>query len=275
MKNRKLSQPMTHSDILWHFTGGPRWSLRQNKQLNRKKSNKEAFEALINILRDRELKVGSYHEVVNIRVPEKVEYENGRIFKKKNYLVNLATSRVCCVADIPEDGLDHHANRYGKIAIGFKRSSLIKAGFNPVLYTFEDKDLVKYFYNAQNVLELIDGSASSIIEELGAEVETILNENNIEESIDFSEAASAVEEIQSYTDESLESLKSALAFIKTFSKKEFDSIYSEREWRSTKDFKFTIKDVSCVLLPRNYANRLENKITENIEVRVWEDIFKN
>ena len=45
--------PKTHSDILWHFTGGPNWSEMQQKQLKQKKTLPDSYKSFCSILQER------------------------------------------------------------------------------------------------------------------------------------------------------------------------------------------------------------------------------
>lgn len=194
MRKQSTISPKTHSEILWHFTGGPRWSDRSNHQLKNRKTSKQAYEALCDILNSKELKVGNYHEIIKVKLSDILDYDAQ---KKKftnihNVERSIKTAKVCCVADIPLSELFYHGKRYGNMAIGFKRSSLVKAGFNPVLYILDDKPLVRNFYYAQNSLQSIDESTSDIIEELQSEVENIFDEHDIDNYVDFSEAGEVI-----------------------------------------------------------------------------------
>ncbi len=58
------AKPKTHSEILWHFTGGPLWSEQKQQQLTKKKSLADAYSAFCSILKSKELRVGGYHEII-------------------------------------------------------------------------------------------------------------------------------------------------------------------------------------------------------------------
>ena len=61
--------PGTVSKILWHFTGGPKWDAKMNCQENHPKPTRQAYDALVSILKDRELKIGNYKEIIKLKVP--------------------------------------------------------------------------------------------------------------------------------------------------------------------------------------------------------------
>lgn len=72
-----LKHPKTHSDILWHFTGGPLWNKKQKKQSEKPKSIAKSFDTFIKILKSRELRIGSYHEIIKATTPpfDLIHYE--------------------------------------------------------------------------------------------------------------------------------------------------------------------------------------------------------
>ncbi|WP_418872392.1 abortive infection system antitoxin AbiGi family protein [Vibrio metoecus] len=70
--------------------------------------------------------------------------------------------------------------------------------------------------------------------------------------------------------------------MKTFDTTEFDSIYCEREWRSTQNFKFTFDDVAMLILPSEqegfefYTDFLSNfDLPRGITVARWEDLVEH
>lgn len=160
-KSKMIRKPRTHSEILWHFTGGPKWDSRKDCPQKSLKPLKLAYENLQSILEGKTLKVGGYHEKININLGKVKELK--KVGKKvvveksaKDVIEIVPTTPVCCVADIPFEELFYHGGRYGKVGVGFKRSSLIKGGFNPVLYTLEKEWLVKSYYNAERLLRLVN-----------------------------------------------------------------------------------------------------------------------
>jgi hypothetical protein len=46
-----------------------------------------------------------------------------------------------------------------------------------------------------------------------------------------------------------------LAFVKTFQRKEFATIYAEREWRSIRPFRFKSTDIAMVVVPKCIAGK--------------------
>ena len=130
------STPGTVSKILWHFTGGPRWDTATNCQEDAPKTAEEAYATLLKILSSSELRIGNYREVIHFETmwyqtlgPGSIQIDSTRTLPEI-----IESSQVTCLADIPIIHLNYHAKRYGKVAIGFHRESIIKHGFSPVLY---------------------------------------------------------------------------------------------------------------------------------------------
>ncbi len=278
-------RPGTVSKILWHFTGGPQWDIHANKQLAQLKPAASAYEALKSIVSSRELRVGNYREVVKVIIPQKRRFNTDS--KEVEHLVNfpvvVESSPVCCVADIPLQHLAYHAHRYGKIAIGFHRDAIVRAGFNPVMYTLEDTALLNSIYQGYSAIDEIDPyEAQSELDSFESEVEDILITNEIDEKVDSFSVSAALENLGDGRDQIGKSYADFLAYIKTFNESEFDTIYCEREWRSTSTFKFSIEDIAIIILPKRennfdfYSHFLENMhLPRGIAVAAWEDLIEH
>lgn len=282
--------PGTVSKILWHFTGGPEWNDKAKKQKRRPKPEKKAFENLSSILQYKHLRVGDYKEVVKVILPERVFYDRKKQrIEEFNVPVDVESAPVCCLADIPAPNLAYHAKRYGKFAIGFHRESVIKHGFNPVFYTLKNTDIVRSIYQGFSSLELVDLSTfefdaddiRSGIDRLSRDYDDLASD--ITSRLDDIDAAR--NELEDYFKDAHESLRQFMAFVKTFSSDEFATIYCEREWRSTKDFMFTMDDVAMIVIPKNsktnYFQQFVNEIAHDIGIPravpivPWEDFAEH
>jgi hypothetical protein len=278
-------RPGTVSKILWHFTGGPLWCETTQKQLKELKPAINSYNALIAILDSKQLRLGQYKEIVKIIVKEKRVYN--LILREseliKDYPVTLTSKPVCCVADIPLQHIAYHANRYGKIAIGFHRSAVIKAGFNPVMYTLEHTDLLNKIYEGYSKLDGIDVSSTKTeIENLQGKIDSVLADNDINESIDSWSVEWELDFIESSKAAIEASYCQQLAYIKTFDESELGTIYCEREWRSTKPFDFSTDDIAMIILPReqeghNFYKKFldEVKLPREVTVGSWEDLVEH
>jgi len=279
------NSPGTVSKILWHFTGGPIWNEKTNKQGKRPKPAKDSYAALKAILSSKVIRTGKYHEVVKTIIPEKREYNiTTKSFEiKKNVEAIIKSSPVCCVAEIPIQHLNYHSNRYGKMAIGFHRDAIVNAGFNPVMYTLEESFLSKQIHEGYSSIDGFDTSwANSEIEDLQSSIDTILAEYMIDEELDVSGAQDAISEMESDSYDIQSYYGDILAYIKTFKKSEFESIYCEREWRSTEDYNFNISDIAMIVLPKkvgknNYYNPFtqKTKLPRSIPILSWEDLIEH
>jgi hypothetical protein len=286
MKN----SPGTVSKILWHFTGGPKWDAEHRKQLKALKPSDHAFKALCQIIKTKELITGAYKEIVKVVTERKIHSPSKLKSGVKNTVALFESSPVCCLADIPIQHLTYHSRRYGKMAIGFHRNAVVRGGFNPVLYTLEHSFLAK---------TLQDGHRSAIWSNPSTSISFLEKIKNCKKSdnkdIDFDfdsipivlEALRRDYESTGYLSENdhkstVSSFENILAYVKTFSPKEFDSIYCEREWRKTSKFSFKEKDIAMIVLPRKQDNRnyysefLETiDLSRTIPVLCWEDLIEH
>jgi len=284
--------PGTVSKILWHFTGGPTWNEKTKKQNTSPKPSKDAYGNLISILESNELRVGNYKETIKIIIPKRRRFDSKtkQTITEENVPVEITSSAVCCLSDIPAPHLRYHAYRYGKFAIGFYRDAIIKHGFNPVLYTLTDTSIVRSIYEGFSSLDFADpsqitmaiDSISSAIDDAESEFENL----DLSLSSEISDIEMAASDIESSIDDAKESLNKLVAFIKTFEKDEFSSIYCEREWRSTQQYNFDIKDVAMIVIPKMVSNKyyfndfvdnVTNKLSlpRKIPIVPWEDLIEH
>jgi hypothetical protein len=286
--------PGTVSNILWHFTGGPRWNITANRQEEILKPPEDAYKAFLSIMSSKELRIGNYKEVVKVQVPLVKKYN--RVTKQHeehhNVLEQLESSPVCCLADIPIAHLPYHAIRYGKFAIGFRRESAIRAGFNPVFYTLHDTAVANAIYQGLVSLKQID---TWYIRDQASDIESAIDsvqcEHGHDVDVDVSSEVWTIEseadDLESKAESALEEINNFLAYVKTFEKKEFQTIYCEREWRSVSAFSFSFDDVAMLVLPRNdqpevdFFDDLVSKqahklnLARRIPIVPWEDLLEH
>lgn len=274
-------RPGTVSKILWHFTGGPLWDSKTNKQLLELKPIQKSYEALCSILESNEIRVGNYAEIVKVIIPFKRIYDIAKeqhIFKE-NYPLTIKSAPVCCMADIPLQHIAYHSNRYGKIAIGFRRDSVLNAGFNPVMYTLENSDLMKSIYKGYEAVYDLEGNIWNLGNECN-ELQSNLDECEID--IDTYSVSDEISYLEDTKENVVVAYDNILAFIKTFDQTEFDTIYCEREWRSLENFKFTVDDIAIIILPRDqdgfnfYEDFINStKLPRSITIAAWEDLIEH
>lgn len=290
-----VDTPGTVSQILWHFTGGPLWDSVLKKQGKVLKPAGDAFAALLGILTARELRVGQYHEIVKVQVPKRRRWdaETRKAVVETNVMVELESSPVNCLADIPIIHLGYHAQRYGRFAVGFHRASAIKHGFSPLLYSLHDAAFLRSIYqgfaaldDAEVDVDSIKYTASDVEDEIG----NATCEHGHELDSDAADSVDSIEtdadRIQSSLDGAKKSFEQLLAFVKTFNESEFRTIYCEREWRSISTFKFTDADIAMIVAPRNKGGRLffDELIAQSegalvlprkIPIVPWEDLLEH
>lgn len=269
MPKQTSTSPGTVSKILWHFTGGPKWDSKAERQKASKKPASAAYNAFCSILKSKQLRLGGYSELARVLIPERRRYDakTHKSIIEKNITVMVRSAPVCCLADIPIPHLQYHGNRYGRFAVGFHRNAAVAQGFNPVLYTLEDTHVIRSIY--RGIVEL-DSADCLSAENAATEISNYWGDCEHE---DIDELRSLGDEAVDYIQGIEHSIQSAndgftklLAFTKTFTQDEFSSIYCEREWRSLKQFNFTYDDIAMLVLPKTVSKY--NYYTEFIREQV-------
>lgn len=275
-----LTTPGTVSRILWHFTGGPDWNSKTQKQMRRPKARDSAYANLVSVVKTLKLRLGGYSESISVSVP-------GRRIDS----MRIQSSPVCCLTDIPVQHLSYHSGRYGKFAIGFHREAVVRHGFNPVLYSLEDWAILHGIYSSLTSLRRIDTgevvrSADSIIttaDEVENDELDCVADDIQHEALDITVEADLINSDRS---KAMKGFQDLLAFVKTFKEPEFDSIYCEREWRSIRPFRFRTQDIAMIVLPRNVARKnyfaafckisgTRLKLPRTVPILPWEDLVEH
>ncbi len=229
----------TTSKILWHFTGGPIRDSKSTIQTESPKPDEKALENLKSILRSRNLKVGSYKEKINFETVDET----------------MESAAVSCLSDIPLTYLAYHSKRYGKFAIGFKRQAAQEAKFNPVLYIPWPSFASVNIFNLDMLLYSMEPMEKTYVDkdDFNSEIEYIrTNFHNLREAV-----------------------SKHISLVKTFDKNtEYDTVYSEREWRSIEDFRFKPNDVAMVIVPRVFVEAVKNEFRE-FAIFAWEDLIED
>lgn len=130
----------------------------------------------------------------------------------------------CCVAEIPIQHLSYHSKRYGNLAIGFERNYLLGERFRPVSYFLKHDDFM--LPALLSLFKFVDENTKGDRDHIA-----------------------------------WKNLWTLSTYIKGFSVGEFDSIYSEREWRHWGDFDFSPEDVKFVLTPKKYIKKLRSNFS--------------
>ena len=249
----------------------------------------------LSILKSNELRLGEYRERMKVHLPKlrRFNKKTRKMEELKNTTVSMESSQVCCLSDIPVAHLSYHAKRYGKFAVGFHREAAVRHGFNPVFYTLYNSNVprsirkvhVKMRKVAANSIYTIADDIKDYIQDLEdldyeqtRDVERDLNRS-------LSDLRDGINAMEDAVSSAQRGFKEFLAFVKTFDKKEFTSIYCEREWRSTEQFSFELDDLAMIVLPKSgrgmsYFNdfvtgKYALKLPRSIPVVPWEDLIEH
>ncbi|MGV7930658.1 MAG: abortive infection system antitoxin AbiGi family protein [Spirochaetota bacterium] len=281
--------PGTVSKIVWHFTGGPLWDDTTKKQKDERKSDDDAYNNLYNIIKTKELAIGHYKEVIHYTIPRRYVFDadHNRQYFEENIPSVIESKPICCVAEIPIQHLFYHSHRYGKFAIGFYRESLLRNNFNPVLYTLSNDNFIYHILQAHESSKLVGEDISTIPEIINELIDKFQNSKLPD---DGSKTLTVIKKYMNIYGERVKHielvLQTIISFIKTINKNEFDTIYCEREWRSTDSFKFNFNDVAFIVMPKSYfINESFNdsiiKISEELSIPrylpivPWEDLIEH
>jgi len=280
--------PGTVSKILWHFTGGPGWDAALSKQTSQLKTDELSFNILNAILDSKHLRTSSYSENVQFQHNSEVrkQLDAHSIDVNLFFETQSETKPVVCVADIPIQHLSFHANRYGKFAIGFKRESLIKAGFNPVLYSnseslvaFDFLQLISDLNQFTKTLQMSKVLLTQIVSTMQQSVES-----HDPRLIDGINPTKLVESWSSFLEGVASRISVGLvnhaALVKTFEIRDMDIIFPEREWRLLTNYHFSHNEIAMIILPRSggwYDRFIEERleIPRAIPIIAWEDLIEH
>lgn len=229
---------------------------------------------------------------MRVVLPEYREYDHKtkKTTVKRDFPVVLESAPICCLSDIPSPHLRYHAYRYGKFAIGFHRDAAIRAGFNPVLYTLDSTSLIRTVYEGLSSLDnasayWIDDAASDL--EYKAEDMKRTHDDVARDFLgDIQTIRSELEYIEETLSDAKESIMRIVAYTKTFDPTEFATVYCEREWRSIRQFRFSIDDIAMIVLPRRigsahyFRSFVERRVRElrlprRIPVIAWDDLVEH
>jgi hypothetical protein len=180
----------------------------------------------------------------------------------------------------------YHARRYGKFAIGFHRDAAIKHGFNPVFYTLVTTGVLRSLYDGFAQIGRIDMfDVKDHVAELSAA--TCTQGHEVEPDTPGLRLSLELEmdDLERYLEAALAGYEKFLAYIKTFDENEFAEIYTEREWRSTRPFRFSMEDVAMIVMPRGDDKnqffdrfmaiaRKTVRLPRSIPVVPWDDLLE-
>jgi len=254
-----MRAPKTHSPILWHFPGGPKWDESTQQQGKERKTDAEAYDILLKIIKSRHLKLGPYKEKISNRFPKLALRKNPLGIIETGYeeqFLAMETKPVVCVADIPISELGFHSQRYGRVALGFRREDLMTFGFNPVLYVPETSnlasDLVRMHISCYHLTAHAD-----VISQADLGRKQVL--------------------LGSFCEDLFDNLMDIISYAKPIPPDQFEEIFSEREWRTAIQYNFVPESLAMLLLPQDVKEdfvRRDSKILgfpDSVEVKSWEE----
>ena len=200
------------------------------------------------------------------------------------------------LADIPIIHLGYHGKKYGKFAIGFHRSAAIRSNFNSVLYCLNNSNVVQSLYAGLHrlgdtgELTIDDDKALHMFEVTQAQYLRMIDPepapkskpslSSLSESLEH--LGKSINARNEEKHRAVNTLKRTIAYVKTFDHDEFDSIYTEREWRSTKPFSFGFADVPMIVVPRSggFFDRLIAEadnlgLPRSVSIVAWEELVEH
>ncbi|RLL46912.1 hypothetical protein D8M04_06865 [Oceanobacillus piezotolerans] len=165
-------------------------------------------------------------------------------------LEEIVNPAITCFADIPINDLSLHMEKYSNFGLAFKKEFLVKNGANPVLYiasngmvesSFYKQDIVnrEHFFkkSMKEYFETMDEIRAYLVKKEGSKA-----------------MLHAIEDLDSFFK------RHFFAYLKPFdaSRKDADedNYYMEREWRIVGELKFTLEDVTRILVPEKYGKKI-------------------
>ena len=198
-------------------TGGPirePYAYRPSKEL---KSDDKSYEAIVGILKSRDLRLGGCEERIDVMRPVLKSIPETPGAPDKRQFMGRRTAGML-LADIPVIHLHYHSSRYGKMAIGFHRESVVKAGFTPVFYQLEDSDIARAILNTIDGLDIIGGFG------LGCDYPPTVDDMPV--SPDESHEQQKARIVRNTLALARQDACRIACLLKTFNPTEFDSIYA-------------------------------------------------
>ena len=173
---------------------------------------------------------------------------------KSLHIGQLIVPTVTCFADIPEESLGIHVQKYGCFGLGFKREFLIRAGARPVTYVPMFSNEWLYAINGRYLLEDIAAIHLGFRNHFKARI-----------AGDGKPVMRTMKKVPETEDEILRALKSLLekeflAYLKPFNSElpsdHPENFYREREWRKFAYLRFKPTDVERIWVAAGYAGRI-------------------
>ncbi|MFD1848822.1 abortive infection system antitoxin AbiGi family protein [Oceanobacillus bengalensis] len=164
-------------------------------------------------------------------------------------LEDIVKPGITCFADIPINDLSLHMEKYSNFGLAFKKDFLVENGANPVLYIaangkLEESPGGNWLHREDYFKENIKGYFK-LIEE-------------IRSHLDDSESHALLNRLDTFL------TKNIFSFLKPFDASKTDAdednYYMEREWRIVGDLHFSMHDITRILIPESYGERLKQTL---------------
>lgn len=170
----------------------------------------------------------------------------------------MVTPYAVCFCDIPLEDLSIHIAKYGRFGLAFEKSFLTSKGANPVWYIAKNSvtehraalpnpKATKPYPRKQMPRSTYYDLAAGRFQGFGPDNLTADEATDLADFRAFFEAE-------------------VLAFMKffdhTMSDEDAENYYMEREWRVVGQATFELKDVSRIILPREFSGRLRDELPD-------------
>ena len=219
-------------------------------------TDEQRFELLVKILKDGVLKHGYFDQTESesiMRVDERVKLSAGGMY----------TPGAVCFCDIPLADLAGHMARYSCFGLAFSKRVLIKQGASPVLYVANNSVVERAVaLSADSPLlrsELLDDLAMSF-QELFQESFRIGARKDLPSDV----RAFYKRLAHLFNTLLVEFFGRIKCFDDSLSDDDPRNYYMEREWRVMGNVRFTLDEVSRVILPRRFAALFRNEVPRYI-----------
>ncbi len=168
--------------------------------------------------------------------------------------------QMVCFCDIPVEALGIHVQKYGRFGIGFPKSVIVLKGGTPVRYV------------PRGAQVLVSGERSLEPMAIGEHFDKLVAEYHrlfalcrqlilaSEQGPPTAGNAMRLSDLQTFLDFHVFSFFKF--FDHTLSDEDPENYYLEREWRLADNLHFSMKDISMLVVPRPYGERLSADLPE-------------
>jgi hypothetical protein len=173
----------------------------------------------------------------------------------------MYSHQVVCFCDIPVRNLPLHMKKYGSFGLAFSKSFLVQRGASPVFYVAVDSNVrsKKVPTRQEDLYEYLTSSKycsprAEVLDELIRDLNRMLLSMAAPDSPESTEGRRLFGLLG----------HQVLSFIRGFDSRlsadDSKNYYMEREWRVVGNVNFNLDDVSRIIIPKSYAERLRQDI---------------